>query len=344
MAVTIWDIAKHLGLSVSTISRALNDYNDVAPETRQRVFDAARELGYYPSATARNLRRGRSDKIGLLINTSVTYISDYLAELIPATTLAAEKQNHNLILYTTTITEPDGLARVCRAREVDGFILLWAGQMDETIAFLQQDGMPFVVLNRRVDNPDVSFVAADNLNGALTLMRHLIALGHRRIGFTARPALGETNVDRLAGYKQALAEAGIPFDENLVISTVVEPRSGYYATNQLLDLPEPPTAIFAIHDLVAIDVLEAAVERGWRVPDDLAIASFDGLRASLLANPPITTAKVPIAEIGRRAVEILLAQAEDDNRPPARITLPVQFMVRESTAGRDGTRIYTDKH
>jgi len=333
MAVTIWDIAKHLELSVSTVSRALNGYGDVASKTRQRVFDAARELGYYPSSTARNLRRGRTDKIGLLINTSITYMSQYLSEVFPGATIAAEKQGYNLVFYTAGVNRPDELMRVCRAREVDGVILLWAGEIENAIAFLQKEGLPFVLFDGRVDDPNVSYIAADNLAGALSLMRHLLELGHRRIGFTARPELGATSSDRLAGYRQALEEAGIPVDESLIISTVIEPRSGYYAANDLLNLAKPPTAIFAIHDTVAVDAFQAVTERGLRVPEDVAIAGFDGFLSSLTTQPPLTTVKLPLSEMGQLAVETLLAQASDPSRPPTRIKMPVRLLVRQSTVG-----------
>jgi LacI family transcriptional regulator len=334
MTVTIWDIANHLDLSVSTVSRALNGYDDVAPKTRERVFKAAKTLGYYPSATARNLRRGRTDKIGLFINTSITYMSEYLSELFPGATIAAEKEGYNLVFYTGAVNRPDELLRVCRAREVDGVILLWAGEIDETISFLQQEELPFILLDRRVDGPDVSYIAADNQNGALSLTRHFIELGHRRIGFTARPELGATSTDRLAGYRQALTEADIPFDESLVISTVIEPRSGYFAANELLDLADPPTAIFAIHDTVAVDAFQAVIERGLRVPKDVAIAGFDGFLSSLTTQPPLTTVKLPLSDMGRLALETLLAHVADRAQPATRIELPVRLLVRQSTAGQ----------
>jgi LacI family transcriptional regulator len=261
-------------------------------------------------------------------------MSEYLSEVIPGATIAAEKQGYNLIFYTAAINRPEELMRICRAREVDGLILLWAGDIDETITFLQEEDLPFVLFDRRVDDPRVSFIAADNLNGAFSLTQHLIELGHRRIGFTARPELGATNTDRLAGYKKALVEADIPFDERLVVPTIIEPRSGYRAANDLLDLPDPPTAIFAIHDTMAVDAFQAVIERGLRVPDDVAIAGFDGFLSSLTTQPPLTTVKLPLADMGRLAVETLLARVSDPApRPPTRITSPVRLLVRQSTVG-----------
>jgi LacI family transcriptional regulator len=226
------------------------------------------------------------------------------------------------------------LTRICRAQEVDGLLLLGRPQMEQTtIAVLKEEAMPFVVVARRVENPEISYVTPDHLNGALAVTRHLIELGHKRIAFTTRPALGITSRDRLASYKQALGEAGLPFDESLVVPTTTEPRSAYNAMNQLLDLPNPPTAVFAIHDLVALECLQAATDRGLRVPDDMAMAGFDNWRASLTTKPPLTTVHPPLSEIGRRATEILVTKVADPQHPPVRVTLPVELIVRQSTVG-----------
>jgi LacI family transcriptional regulator len=334
MSVTIEDIAQHLGVAVSTVSKALNDYSDVSQKTKDRVLEAAGELGYHPSAAARNLRRGRTDKIGFSFSFPVSLISEYISRLITGAVTAAEQAGYNLILYPLLEDQIKQLTRICRAQEVDGLLLLGRPQMEQTtIAVLKQEAMPFVVVARRVENPEISYVTPDHLNGALAVTRHLIELGHKRIAFTTRPALGITSRDRLASYKQALGEAGLPFDESLVVPTTTEPRSAYNAMNQLLDLPNPPTAVFAIHDLVALECLQAATDRGLRVPDDMAMAGFDNWRASLTTKPPLTTVHPPLSEIGRRATEILVTKVADPQQPPVRVTLPVELIVRQSTVG-----------
>jgi len=247
---------------------------------------------------------------------------------------SAEQQGSNLILYPLLADQVKQLTQICRAREVDGVLLLGRAHMEQTtIALLKQEDIPFVVVGRRVENPDVSFVTPDHSAGALALTRHLIELGHRRIAFTTRPELGITSRDRLASHKRALSEADIPFDEALVVDTSTEPGRDYEAMNILLDLPNPPTAVFAIHDTVAMECLRAATDRGLRVPDDVAIAGFDDWRASLTTNPPLTTIHPPLPEVGLRATEILLARIADKNLPPERITLPVELVIRQSTAG-----------
>jgi LacI family transcriptional regulator len=334
MSVTIEDIARHLSLSVSTVSKALNDYKDVSDETKRRVLETARELDYHPSAAARSLRRQRSNKIGLLFGYPVTVISEYVARVITGAMLAAEGQGYDVTLYPLRGNQTDRVVRICRSREVDGLLLMGTPKMDERVALLQSEALPFVVLERRVESPDVSYVAADNLGGALALMRHLIGLGHRRIGYTDRPDLGTLNQDRRAGYVQALSEAGIPFEEELVVLTVAgEMSGGGVAMNTLLDLPDPPTAVFAVHDVAAIEALQIATERGLRVPDDVAIVGFGDLYSTHVTQPPLTTVHLPLTDMGRQAMETLLTRMTDGDRPAVHLRLPVYLVERQSTVG-----------
>ena len=332
MPVTIEQVSKKTGLSVSTVSKALNDYPDIASETKERVLKVARELNYHPSAAARNLRRKHTNMIGFVLPFAVSYISEYVSELITGAAMAAEATGYNLILYTNQSNQHEQLAKICRAREVDGLLLRGTDHVDETFSMLDGEEIPFVITGRRVDHPHASYIVPDNFGGSLMLMRHLIGLGHKRIAFTARPALFESNTDRIAGYLEGMREAGIVVDRDLLIETTVEPRSGYIAMNRLLDLPNPPTALFAIHDLIAIDAMQAAFDRGLRVPEDISIASFDGIQSTQITKPPITTVRQPITDIGRRAVEMLIGRIQDHTAPPMCETVPVQLIVRESTA------------
>lgn len=334
MAVTIQDIAKHLNLAPSTVSKALNDYPHISTATKTRVLTIADELGYHPSAAARNLRRRRTDKIGFSFSFPFHLMSEYASGLIAGAVTAAEKQGYNLTLYPLMDDQVKQLRQICRAGEVDGLLLLGRPQMAETtIPLLRQEGVPFVVVGRWVEDPHVSFVKPDDPKGAYEVTQHLISQGHQRIGFTTRPLMGATSRDRFAGYQQALREANIPLDESLVVPTTFEPESSYGAMTQLLDLAEPPTAVFAIHDLVAIECLRAIQERGLRVPDDIAIAGFDDWRVSLTSQPPLTTTQPPLVDMGFQAMNILLQRIADTTLPAARITLPVELIVRQSTIG-----------
>lgn len=332
MTVKIEDISQQLGISISTVSKALNGYSDVSPETRDRVLEIARDLGYHPRSAARNLRRQRTEKIGFIFSSNITYISDYFAEIIVGATTAAEDNGHNIVLYTNEDQLPERLLSLWQAREVDGLILVW-DHVPLVIIDQLVGKLPFVILGRRVNHPQASYIAPDNYNGALGLMQHLFDLGHRRIGFMSRPSLKLTHADRFAAYKDALANADIPFDPTLVVETKFEPGSNYTAMTKLLDLAGPPTAVFAFHDLVAVDALQAILERGLRIPQDIALAGFDGLKTSLLTSPPITTVKQPLRDIGEQSVYALLRLIENNEQLPIQMTLPVQLDIRQSTIG-----------
>ncbi len=331
MSVTIEDISKKLKLSTSTVSKALNGYKDVSEKTRELVMGTAKELGYHPSAAARNLRRQRTDKIGFVFNNSLMYISDYFAEVIVGATAAAEAVGNNIVLYINEGDSPDSLIKLIRAKEVDGFVFVWNHVPDQIVDMLLDEKVPFVILGRRVSHPEASWIAPDNYSGATELMQHLLEAGHTRIGFTTRPSMGHTNQDRFDAYRDALVQAGIEIDEDLIVETKIEPFSGYHAAKKLLDLEDRPTAIFAFHDYVAIDAHQAIVERGLKIPDDVAIVGFDGLSVSAFTTPPITTVTQPLAEIGRESILMLLKRIANNNLPPIQKTLPVELEVRLSS-------------
>ncbi|MCA9905546.1 MAG: LacI family DNA-binding transcriptional regulator [Anaerolineae bacterium] len=331
MPVTIEDISARLGISIATVSKALNDYPDVSAKTRKLVQETALKMGYQPSASARNLRRGRTEKIGLLINHSLTYISEYLSEIMSGIARTAEQNGKNIILYTETVKQPDGLIKICRSGEIDGALLLWANPTTSMLALMTHEKLPYVVLGRRVEYEQASYVAPDNVTGAYQLTCHLIEQGHRRIGFMRRQLHGPTNIDRFAGYERAHQDAGIPIDPALIVNTEIEPNSGYNALLQLLDLPQPPSAVFTFHDLMGVDALRAASDRNLSVPGDIAIVGFDGLRSSEITNPRLTTVKQPLAAMGQRAVEILLTQIKSPDMPPQQHVFPVELMIRESS-------------
>lgn len=331
MTVTITDISRRLGLSISTVSKALNGYADVSPQTRKLVMQTAQELGYHPSAAVRSLRRGRTDKIGLMVNNSISYMTDYIAEIVPGAAYTAEQYDKNLVFYTNAVHSEDAVRRICRSREIDGVILITSAGIEQVIDALLQERFPFVVLGRRVAQREVWHVAPDNVTGAKLLTQHLLSLGHRRIGFMARTELGTTHLDRLGGYVEALGDADIPIDEKLIVPTYIQPDSGYDAMHEILNRANPPTAVFAFHDFVAADALRYALDHGCHVPDDVAIVGFNGLKASMLTQPPLTTVEVPLQAMGALAVELLLKRINDPNAPSEQHIVPVKLLARAST-------------
>lgn len=332
MTVTIEDVARYLDLSVSTVSKALNDYPDVSSETRKRVLEAAAQLGYHPSAAARSLRKHRTDRIGV-VNPTMSYNYDYFMELLRGVTVAAERADYNLVLYTNIHNQPQRLQRICRAREVDGVILMGADDMSGAIDAFMAEDLPLVVLGRCEERPDVSYIAPDAVAGGALATRHLIALGHRRIGFITSSLDVRTCNDRLAGYRHALEEADIPFDPALVAEAPFVPGGGCLAMEALLRLSPRPTAIIAISNSVAQEAMRALADHGLRVPQDVAVVGFDDTWLSLISAPPLTSVRQPLFEMGMQSVEMLLARIARRDQPVQRIICPVTLVARESTLG-----------
>ena len=331
MSKTIHDIAKHLNLSNSTVSKALNGYADVSAATRELVMETARELGYQPSAAARNLRRGRTDKIGLFLNTSIEYVVDYLSGIIPGAVLQSQSLGKNLLIYTITDNNPNQLLNVCRAGEIDGVILFSTHYDSQTIETLLTEKFPFVVMGREIRDERVSYVVPDYYDGSYKATRYLIDQGHERIAFTTRPQLTTANESRLQGYVDAMHDSGLDVDEELIVPTRIEANSGTAPAKKLLALETPPTAIFAFHDLVAVDVIREIQARGLSVPDDIAVIGFDGLRAGFMAVPHITTVTQPLELIGKRVTEIINQQIENPDMDAIHETVPVELVIRGST-------------
>ena len=339
MAVTIQDIARHLDLAPSTISKALNDYPHISPATRVRVMEAVRELGYYPSAAARNLRRRKTDRIGFLYGFVTADVGEYALRLINGAVNAAEKAGYNVLLYPLTGNQGEKLTRICNTGEVEGLILMGGEHLAESIKLLQKERIPFVVLNRQLDEPDVSFVSADYHKVTYEAIHHLIELGHKRIAYVGQNALEKLNSDRAFSFRQILREADLIVDDRLVTSADPEPGAGYEVMRKLLDLADPPTAVLTIHDPLAIECLQAVVDAGLRAPEDVAIIGSDNLRESQSTKPPLTTIHPPLAEIGRQAMEGLLRQISDDSFPPTRLILPAKLIIRQSTAALGEARL-----
>ena len=209
MTVSIRDIAQTLNLSNATVSKALNGYTDVADATRALVTKTALEMGYQPSASARNLRRGQTDKIGLFLNTAVDYAVDYLSGILPGAVQTAQSFNKNLIIYTFIDHDADHLLKVCRSGEIDGVILFSTHYDSSGMDALLHERFPFVVIGREIPDQRVSYVVPDYYQGSYQATRHLVECGHRRIAFTTRPELTTANEAHLAGHLAALREAGI---------------------------------------------------------------------------------------------------------------------------------------
>jgi len=334
MPVTLQDIANRLGVSVATVSRALDGYDDVAPATRQRVLQAAREMGYRPNVIARMLQKQRTDTIGFIIPTHGPRFSDpYFSELLAGIGNAAAEQDYDLLVSTCAPDTADEMRvyeRFVQGRRVDGMLVVRTREHDARIAYLLEQEFPFVSFGRSDLEADFTYLDVDGTAGLRQLTQHLIDLGHRRIAYISAPPNLMFASHRLAGYKEALAAVDISFDEGLVIGGALTERSGHAAGNDLLAWDDPPTAIIACNDLMALGVISALRSKGLTVGRDVAVAGFDDIPLAEHAHPPLTTLRQPIYEIGRRICEMLIHLLQGDTLEERHVILKPQLVVRES--------------
>jgi LacI family transcriptional regulator, repressor for deo operon, udp, cdd, tsx, nupC, and nupG len=337
MASTLKDVAVRAGVSVRTVSNVVNNYVYVAEETRARVQAAIDELGYRPNLLARNLKLGRSRIIGLVVpELDVPYFAE-LARLIIREARSAG--------YTVLIDHTDGdeqrerelVVEEARGVNFDGLIVSPLALTEAELA-ARRSSAPVVLLGERLSSSGADHVAIDNVRAAREATAHLVSLGRRRIAAIGAQPGGGTATLRLRGYREALAEAGVEVDESLVIAVRHYHRAyGAAAMARLLELPEPPDAVFCFSDLLALGAQRVALARGLSVPRDLAIVGFDDIEDGRYATPTLTTISPDKAEIARAAVrQILVRIASGDSVRPVssrEIEAPFRLMARESSLG-----------
>lgn len=325
----IWDVAQEAGVSIATVSRALNGKTDVASVTRENILRIAQEKGYISNKHARTLV-GRH-----LIGFTVPQVrSLYFVEIMQGAAEALEAHEANLVVCPTdyqSAREKSLLKRLLRAG-VDGALLVLPSESNTELLRLQQRGYPFVIVDPTLPvSEHLLVVAATNIAGGRQATEHLLSLGHRRIGAITGPASWCATTDRLAGYYAVLSSAGLVIDPALAVAADFTIEGGMQAANQLLALSEPPTAIFAFNDEMAVGTLRAAEQRGLRVPEDLSIVGFDDATFASYTTPALTTVRQPSRELGRVGIGILFRQMQGQTIEARKIELSTRLIVREST-------------
>jgi len=341
--VTIKDVARVAGVSPSTVSRVLAGHPNISPKTHDKVRRVLKDLHYHPHAGARSLVTGSSRTIGLITArpTTETFASHFFPEVIRGIGSVLEAEGYNLVLSTShgERDQRDACLQMLRSRQADGVILTVSRLGDELIDALVSEGRHFVLIGRpadkegRLSHPAVPFVNNDNVAAAASAVEHLVSRGHRRIAFITGPTHWVYSYDRYQGYRQGLEEAGVPFDADLALEGYVTQEDGSRAVERLLALPEPPTAVLAMDDILALGVLETAMRRGLRVPADLAIAGFNASAITSWTRPQLTTIRVPIYDLGAMAARMLVGLLHGIPSRPHQVILPSQIIARESTLG-----------
>jgi LacI family transcriptional regulator len=323
---TLKDVARLAKVSTVTVSNVLNDRQNVSAATRTRVMSAVRRTNYSANLAAKTLAGGRTNTIGLLVPDLST---QYMGEIARGVLNEIRKAGMELLIstYFDDMRERNQLTLLQNI--TDGLILLLPYTNDTEIQTIEQSGVPVVVVDHRGSDIKLPAIDIDNYSGGRKATEHLLRLNHKRIGFIAGHFQAST--DRLRGYTEALLNAGVPFDKNLVVKGGFSQPGGFSATTQLLTLSDPPTAIFAGNDLSAFGAMEAIKEQGLRIPNDISVIGFDDIPSASDVYPPLTTIRQPLAEMGRAAVRMMLAKLRGVEPPSQRITLATELVERAST-------------
>ncbi|MEN9938951.1 MAG: hypothetical protein RLZZ387_5530 [Chloroflexota bacterium] len=331
---TIKDVADAAGVSTTAVSLFLNDRPGISQSTRERIAAAVQSLGYVPRASAR--RSGSGAFIGMLVEQLPlpVHVDHFYAGVVQGLQAEAERLGYNLALSVVDPAQA-GLPRLIAEQHAAGIVAVGGGDItDALLDRVTEEGMPLVAVDNQSRSRAVDSVVTDNLQGAYTLTRHLLDLGHRRIAFIRGPEKYKSLGERLQGYREALLEAGVPLDERLVQPAISSglPRKGYREMMRLLELDDPPTAVFAASDRTAVGALDAIRERGLRVPEDISLAGFDGVALGEHTTPPLTTVRTRNYEMGVAAIQRLDSLITGRAVAPMRIVLYADLVVRQSTA------------
>ncbi|MER6267676.1 LacI family DNA-binding transcriptional regulator [Streptomyces sp900105755] len=330
---TIHDVAREAGVSRGTVSRVLNGGHYVSPAAAEAVNDAIRRTGYVVNRHARSLITGRSDSVGfLLTEPQERFFEDpnFNVLLSGCTQALAGHDIPVLLMLAGTKDERRRITRYITAGHVDGVLLVSSHSGDPVAEELREAGVPLVACGKPIGlGSKVSYVAADDRDGARDMVRHLLDVGRRRIGMITGPLDTPGGVERLAGYKEVLTEAGIAVDEALVVSGDYSRASGEAGAERLLAQAPDLDAVFVASDLMAQGVLAVLQRAGRRVPDDIAVGGFDDSPAATAVTPRLTTIRQPWDRISTEMVRVLLAQIGGED--PAAVILPTELVRREST-------------
>jgi len=331
--VVMRDVAEAAGVSITTVSHVVNGTRGVSEELKAKVIKAADELGYRPNVLARGLRKGQTKTLGLIIPDSS---NAFFAEVARG----LERKSYTLgfsVMLCNTGGEPSrevAYIETLMSKQVDGVALVSAGDNSKTMSLLRALRIPLVVVDRQVSGEEMDEVLVDNLQGGRLATEYLLSLGHSRIGCVCGPSILTPAVDRVNGYRQSLVAAGIEPDDTLVVKGDFQCGGGYRGTQSLLSLPEPPSAVFACNDLMAIGAISAARAAGLQVPQDFSIVGFDDIALSSFINPALTTVAQPKEDIGTVVADLLVQRILNRDIPPRKYVLPTELVVRRSCAQR----------
>jgi len=330
---TIKDVAERAGVSITTVSHVLNQTRFVSEELRASVLAAMEELNYRPNVLARSLRRGETKTLGLVVPDNS---NPFFAEIARVVEDVGFARGYSVILCNSDGQPKKEAAyiEVLIAKQVDGVIFIAAGSDPQHLEEFTLAGIPVVVADREIPQDLADVVLVDNEQGGYDATRYLLDLGHRRIACITGPSHLTPSADRVRGYRRALAEAGIAGDEDLIVPGDFRSHGGEVAMGRLLGLQNPPSAVLACNDLMAIGAMRAIGAAGLRIPEDISLIGFDDIDIASAVSPALTTVAQPIEALASEAASCLLArvQTKGHSEPRKRIVLATRLVIRDSCA------------
>lgn len=332
MAVTIRDVSRHCGLSISAVSKALNNYPDVSEETRKRVLKAAQEIGYFPNALARGLKTNRTYNLGVILDDEMhdNLLHTYFITILNSFKREAERQGYDITLINHNIGgQPLSYLDHCRYRNVDGVCLLCVDFYDMEVQHLIQSDLPLITIDHLFSGKDC--ILSDNKSGMRDILTYVIEMGHRRIAFIHGTNSSVTDA-RLAAFYEVVHQYDLEIPESYIVpSHYHSTRHAREDTERLLALPEPPTCVLMVDDYSALSGMDVIRERGLRIPEDISVIGYDGTALIQKIHPRLTTIRQNGEEIGRQAAARLLTRVENPQTPVLRpIVVPGELLHGET--------------
>ncbi|WMT41445.1 LacI family DNA-binding transcriptional regulator [Paenibacillus sp. D2_2] len=338
MAVTIKDVAKKAGVSPSTVSRVLSNHPRISAETSRKVKEIMDQLGYHPNIMAKSLVSKTTNSICIMLPKSAEelFSNFFFMELIRGIVTQANRLGFDVLLSSgaNEKEEVECVSRLLNGHRVDGVILLYSRINDPVIDFLYKNNHNFVLIGRSEQYPDILSVDNDNVQASYDATKHLISLGHKRIGFVSGPPELVVSKDRLKGYLLALNDAGLETKPEWIVEGEFLQESGYRAISFFMNLPDRPTAIVLIDDVVSFGVLRGLYELNYKVPEDLCLVSFNNIPLAEMSTPPLSSVDIGIYNMGYTASGMLIQAIQNnsgDKTVPGRYIIPHRLVVRESS-------------
>jgi LacI family transcriptional regulator len=327
---TLKDIAIRAGVSVNTVSRALRNKPDINDETKKRIIEIAERLGYTPNVLAKSLRSKKSKTIGVVI---ADISSPFYSNVVKGIEDGAQEKGYSIILSNTDeqYKKEEKAVQVLLEKRIDGLLITPVQEENRDILDLKEKGIPLVLVGRHFDNIQTNYIVTEDIIGGFLATEHLIKKGHRRILHINGPMHISSASERLAGYKRALLEYGLEYDQRLVRGNTVEMEEANKLTKKIISEGFNFTAIFAYADVLALGAMHALSEAKLRIPDDIAVVGYDDIEFARISHPPLTTVRIPRYRLGKKAINLLVEKIiKKGSRKLHQVVIKPELVIRES--------------